>query len=141
MWLLCHGQGAAGNTAKVLYRSADGGRSWSLRLNCGFRAPTARCGPHIWPGSPAGLTATNHVVLLADEPWWVLASTDGGTTWSVAVDDTSDVAPRVDMVDGTTGFAVGDTGTQSTIGHAAIYATTDGGRTWTRRYTSLHPPP
>ena len=56
------------------------------------------------------------------------------------MDATSNGYPEMDFVTGTVGFATGDDGNPDTTGHAALFATTDGGRTWVRRYTSPYPP-
>ncbi|MCZ6574991.1 MAG: YCF48-related protein [Gammaproteobacteria bacterium] len=53
----------------------------------------------------------------------VLATTDGGRTWSVRDAGTTAALWSVDFVDAERGWAVGDGGT--------VLATTDGGRTWT----------
>jgi photosystem II stability/assembly factor-like uncharacterized protein len=105
---------AVGDHGSIVY-SNDNGKSWS-------RAKT--------PAAPL-LTAIDFID--AKKGWAVghdsviLATTDGGMTWTQQFSAPKEQRPLLDVVflNAETGFAVG--------AYGAFYETTDGGKTWTAR--------
>ncbi|HVX21616.1 MAG TPA: hypothetical protein VHB02_09730 [Acidimicrobiales bacterium] len=95
LWLVCGGQGTAGNQMKALYRSSDGGASWRLAADStgphGFSTPPPSAGVGYLPaqGYVAPYTAGHRVLAVASPTTaWLFAdrgqvveTTDGGATW------------------------------------------------------------
>lgn len=81
LWMICRGQGSGGTRGLVLYRSGDGGATWTPESSQQLGPPTG-----VRPGAPGGklealvaTSATNAVAL--DQNGGLVASTDGGVTW------------------------------------------------------------
>lgn len=94
LWLVCGGQASAGNQLKQLYRSSDGGLTWSLAAgSTGFGSPPAPV-PGEGVLSSAGYVAPYAVghknlavvspaaAWLAPDRSGVLRTVDGGRTWT-----------------------------------------------------------
>lgn len=120
------GWAAGGNVVTreedVLLHTADGGRTWERRRTGAAQFHRAVHFADPRTGWVVGLTIDP-----VDEsfgPSRILATTDGGQTWTPQL--TSDRSFfDVTFVDARTGWAVGD--------RAAVFATTDGGATWTQQ--------
>lgn len=135
MWLLCGGQGAAGEQSKELFRSSSGGQSWSLVASAtGVGPPGSGSVPHN-PLPIAGYIAPiteGHRNLAVASPTtaWLYPSraslfvtSDGGSTW--------DQVPEL----GSSGFAGGGEGNITFLSPthgwicaygAGLWQTTDG---------------
>lgn len=118
-WLVCFGQGGAGNQAKALYLTRDGGRTWTLRQ------PERRM-PSFGYVSALQMLADGHGWLLLARGG-LLATADGGGTWrTFAITPPDRVSPvSASLLDDRTGYAVIRGCPVSLVG------TTDGGRRWT----------
>lgn len=88
LWMVCAGEPGAGNQAKALFRSPDGGQTWRPGAAPGSGG-SGSGGPR--PGLPASgyvLGHENLAVLTARLAWLfpdrgpVEATTDGGATWA-----------------------------------------------------------
>jgi photosystem II stability/assembly factor-like uncharacterized protein len=81
-WMLCGGQPGAGNEAKSVYRTADGGRTWRELASTPMtgRAPRGGIGSI---GYPAGISfARNGFGLMWESRGTLYVTRDGGKTWS-----------------------------------------------------------
>jgi photosystem II stability/assembly factor-like uncharacterized protein len=94
LWLLCGSQATAGSQSKQLFRSGDGGQSWSLAASAtglGTPAPTS-VPPDPLPigGYVAPFTVGHHNLAVASpEEAWLFPSraalyvtSDGGSSWA-----------------------------------------------------------
>jgi len=95
LWLVCGAEANAGSQAKELYRSEDGGRTWSLAsaadapvLSDGVSATAGAGLPLRGYVSPYALGHDALAVLTPTQAWLfpdrsgVFATTDGGGSWS-----------------------------------------------------------
>jgi len=142
VWLLDLSlEGAAGNQPYAAYASTGGGPLVELFEDM-FGGTVDRRAPGSYPGPLSVISATTAAFAgqtpgLPDEPVGFEEATVTGATVSIAHVGR---VPGVDQAWGaaflssTTGWLVADTGYQDR--HAVILATTDGGRTWRRRYTT-----
>jgi hypothetical protein len=81
-WLLCTGGAAAGSSTKALFRSADGGRTWTVASALASLSAPAR---------PGSLPYSDSTTIAAASPdlLWIAGinslsvSTDGGACWSM----------------------------------------------------------
>jgi hypothetical protein len=125
-------------------RSTDGGRTWSEPAEAGTSMPGtgAGRGMHGWAaahGSAAELPGGDLLLPLygkpADAKWHratVVRSTDGGRTWPAdsevliaSADDVHFQEPTLTVLDGQVVALI-----RTTVGHAYLSRSTDGGRTW-----------
>lgn len=135
-WMLCGGQPGAGQQGKWLFRTLDGGRTWTnLTSTPSEGAP---------PGQPGGLPAGGYVADLffldAAHGWFSLnrgglwSTADGGSTWTQARGlSGADSLPAVRFVSPEKGFMIQEQGTRG------LLATLDGGATWVPLYPGLRP--
>ena len=128
-WLLCTGEGSAGNEGRAILETADGGGTWST-------VAEATAGP-----SSSGLTTSGYptgIFFLPDGHGWmwaergvgIEATTDGGRSWRVAgtVPNGADTSMRSAwFLSDTAGFAVLMNGNAQA---SQLIETLDGGRTW-----------
>jgi len=128
---LCHGGIAAGSSAKLLLKSVDGGRTWTL-----IAQTSSLVGPPSLPGVgrlPSGFGATAMWFQTTQRGWMGLSSpgknlwrtTDGGFTW-IAVQ-----ALPPPMIVTSILFTSDLEGTVETPESA--WTTIDGGETWTEQ--------
>lgn len=138
------GRGLAGTTDEVpLYRTGDGGKTWS---------------PVTLPGPIAGVCSIDilrskaivegyvreriviHAAGRANGPASVARSEDGGETWSV-IDLSLQAGMILDIkfIDPMTGFVFAGSSPDLGRAHALILKTRDGGRTWHEVYRSTRP--
>lgn len=115
-WLACSGGAGGGSATDGLYRTADGGQTWQTLppLSTGTAA-----------NQPGGAVAT--LAFTSPNDGWivegegeVLATHDGGKTWSLALAAKQSLAAGT-FVDSTHGWVVGN---------QTIWATANGGKSW-----------
>jgi photosystem II stability/assembly factor-like uncharacterized protein len=127
LWLVQFGQPATDLTSKWVYRSSDGGASWTLMASVDFEHPNQGTG-HISAmgdfGPLSALDAETDRAWLAEDRGGLLVTDDGGLSWRDAFDNANAGAfgpPFVSFLDATHGWA-------STGG--GLWRTTNG-ETWT----------
>jgi hypothetical protein len=98
LWLLCGSQASAGSQSKQLFRSSNGGRSWSLTASAtGVGTPAPQTvPPNRLPltgyVAPFALGHHNLAVLSSTEAWLLptraslYVTGDGGSSWSSVAD-------------------------------------------------------
>ncbi len=130
--------------ASSVYRTTDGGSTWSELL------PAAAWREGTWAktgsfGLEMSFASANDGWILASglpgagsAPKDLLATRDGGRTWHVAADTValggaigSDQATLLDFTTPKTGWIAASTDAASSVPEALLYATKDGGETWT----------
>jgi photosystem II stability/assembly factor-like uncharacterized protein len=124
--MVCVGEGGAGNEAKTIYASRDGGRSWRKLVDVPM---TGRAGGLMGYGYPQGISFTPQGYgLLWESRGFLYLTRDGGRHWR-----TLGVAkPEVDsglsavMLSRTRAFAL-----LFSSGSYRLLTTTDGGKSWT----------
>lgn len=80
-WMLCGGQPGAGNQAKAVFRTADGGRTWRRLTSSPMTGPVQRGGISSL-GYAAGISvAPNGFGLLWESRGTLYVTRDGGKTW------------------------------------------------------------
>jgi photosystem II stability/assembly factor-like uncharacterized protein len=134
-WMVCVGQGGAGNEAKAIYASSDGGRRWHTLVNVPMTGVASGLTGY---GYPEGISFTPQGYgLLWESRGFLYLTRDGGRHWrKLGV-----VAPEVDfglsavMLSGTRAFVL-----LSRYGKYRLLATKDGGRSWSvlRRWPAIH---
>jgi hypothetical protein len=127
-WQLCLGGVAAGNGEKYLFRTTDGGGSWTLISRTTLGNPTPEAGVGDLPN---GNGVTQMLFLDATHGWMGLnspgvnlfRSQDGGVTWApVPVIPPAVPVTSISFTDAMHGTVVTPEGT---------WTTSDGGVTWT----------
>jgi photosystem II stability/assembly factor-like uncharacterized protein len=124
-WMVCVGQGGAGNEAKAIYASSDGGRNWRRLVDVPM---TGQSGGLVGYGYPQGISFTPQGYgLLWESRGFLFLTRDGGRHWQkLAVAE-----PEVDsglsavMLSKTRAFVL-----LTREGRYRLLATTDGGRSW-----------
>jgi photosystem II stability/assembly factor-like uncharacterized protein len=123
-------------------RTRDGGATWTLKTV----DPEGECDGVIFTDSLHGcltLTKAVHVGWLGDADDWqgsIWRTADGGTTWEKqTVPDSTSILKRITFVDAQHGWAAGTFRAEGPVPgltdhKSALYATSDGGRTWRRRF-------
>jgi hypothetical protein len=128
MWQLCLGGVAAGSGEKYLFRTTDGGESWTLISRTTLGNPTPEAGVGDLPN---GNGVTQILFLDATDGWMGLnspgvnlfRSQDGGVTWTpVPVVPSAVPVTSISFTDAMHGTVVTPEGT---------WTTSDGGETWT----------
>jgi photosystem II stability/assembly factor-like uncharacterized protein len=135
-WIACASQGGTGMQAKSVYRTRDGGASWDLTANAPFpaNATDGKVGQ-----IPAGGYLSSLFFLDEQHGWLGLSrgalftTTDGGVTWK-GVDGPMG---QYERFIGGIQFLTPDRG--YVIDHGILYATADGGQTFTPLLPALQP--
>lgn len=128
-----------------LYQTRDAGASWTPITANGIEAVAGICGIDVQPIRliHQGELRETHMVHAAGRvggPAAMLRSIDGGETWS-----TLDLSAHAGMIldvrffDQDNGLVCAATNSAVETARAAILATTDGGRSWTRVYEGERP--
>ncbi len=126
-WVLCEGEGGVGSMWKGVYRTDDGGQTWSLAYGGGLS--------YGYP-SDVSFLADGHGWLLFDFRGQVLQTVDGGAHWTpnhVARAEESSLV-SVSFLSDSDGF-----GLWSGSGGMKLIRTTDGGHSWTTVLTIQKP--
>ena len=127
IWQVCVGGGAAGSSEKLLFRSNDGGATWTLISRTTLGNPPAEAGVGEFPNQ--GTVAV--IVFISGDTGWIglesagqnlYRSQDGGSTWEAA--DELPPAVPVTAID----FSDPPNGTVTTSD--STWTTTDAGDTW-----------
>ncbi|MBF6599874.1 MAG: hypothetical protein IVW36_05130 [Dehalococcoidia bacterium] len=129
-WQICNGGAAAGSSEKYLFRSTDGGDTWTLISQTTLGAPTPQAGVGAMPNGN-GVTAL--FFQDASKGWLGLSSPganfyrsqDGGVNWT----EVAGVVPPAVPVRSIS-FSSATDGAVTTA--AGTWTTTDGGTTWTK---------
>ena len=129
-WILCLGQGGAGNEGKEVYETRDGGSSWHLRSRAPFGVKAVgRLDTYGYP---------TNVVFRPDGRGWMpqirgatLTTRDGGKTWSQLsiTQPEARFGLAVSFVSDASGFVLVQDEAQRLY---RLVRTDDGGRTWRR---------
>ncbi len=134
-WMVCVGQGGAGNEAKAIYASSDGARRWHRLLNVPM---TGVAGGLTGYGYPEGISFTPQGYgLLWESRGSLFMTRDGGRHWKPL----GIAEPEVDfglsavMLSRTRAFVL-----LSRDGSYRLLATKDGGRSWSvvQRWPTIH---
>jgi hypothetical protein len=126
-WQVCVGGAVAGSSEKYLFRSADGGTSWTLisRTTLGNPTPEAGVGDFPNPGAVAVMLfidASNGWIGLQSPGDNLYHTQDGGVSWTAI----TALPPAVPVT--TIEFTDALNGTVTTS--ESTWTTTDGGDTW-----------
>jgi photosystem II stability/assembly factor-like uncharacterized protein len=125
-----------------LYRTDDGGVTWTPIAAEGLERVAGICGIDILPVSRVfqGERRPSHIIHAAGRvggPAMILRSLDGGATWTV-----QDLSAQAGMIldikflDARNGFICAATNSDLEQAEALILRTIDGGRTWAQAYKS-----
>ena len=135
LWLACASEPGAGNQEKAVYRSVDAGTSWTEEAS-NFHSVGAVPGDgYIWSSSLVALD--DHRALLAETRGTLVRTIDGGVTWTPATGLPADqelFLRTIVFADATHGWLTLTVFSGSPDN--GLYATDDGGKTWT--HTPLH---
>jgi photosystem II stability/assembly factor-like uncharacterized protein len=125
-----------------LYRTRDGGATWTPITAPGIDKVHGICGIHILPVRRIfqGEMRTSHIIHAAGRvggPAMILRSEDGGDSWRV-LDLSSQAGMILDVAfhSAKTGFVCTATPSENGDGEAQILRTSDGGKTWQSVYKS-----
>lgn len=140
-WILCGFQGGAGFMSKRLFRTDDGGKSWTM-LGEALAGPGGR--PEEgkpWPGGlPFGDYVGDLFFLDGQHGWFTgaryssfFATQDGGRTWN-KVSAPGQQGSRVRFLDARVGYRYG-----IQQGVHTVVMTRDSGATWTQIYPPVRP--
>jgi photosystem II stability/assembly factor-like uncharacterized protein len=128
-WLVCLGQGGAGQMSKAVYRTRDGGRSWRIEAETSWRRSHGGIGGY---GYPSGISiAADGFGLLWENRGHLYTTRNGGRSW----------VARTRVTEGEIDFGVDGASLPDGRGHmllrhlgrtreARLLATSDYGRTW-----------
>lgn len=125
-----------------LYRTGDGGRTWTPVSAPGLEAVAGICAidvlstVRVYQGEARRVSVV-HAAGRVGGPAALVSSSDGGATWTVQ--DLSSVAGMVldvKFLDERTGFLCAATSSDAEKGEALILRTRDGGRRWEPVYRS-----
>ncbi len=125
-----------------LYRTDDGGMTWTAVTAPGIENVAGICGIDVLPVRRVfqGEAQTSHIIHAAGRvggPAMIVQSRDSGTTWTV-IDLSAKAGMILDIkfLDAQTGFVCAATNGDLAVGEATILRTTDGGKSWAAVYIS-----
>jgi photosystem II stability/assembly factor-like uncharacterized protein len=125
-----------------LYRTRDGGVTWTVITAPGIDKVTGICGIHILPVKRIyqGEMRTSHIVHAAGRvggPAMLMRSEDSGDSWRV-IDISAHAGMILDVhfITPKLGFIAAASPSDTGEGEARILRTTDGGKTWAAVYKS-----
>jgi photosystem II stability/assembly factor-like uncharacterized protein len=128
-WRLCIGGAAAGSSEKYLFRTNDGGATWTLISRTTLGNPTPEAGVGDLPNGNAVvqilfLDATHGWMGLSSPGVNLFRSEDGGVTWAAV----PAIPPGVPV----TSIAFTDPMHGTVVTPEGTWTTSDGGVTWTQ---------
>ena len=125
LWLLCQDTAASGYMqAKHLFRSSDGGSSWSQDLG----TPNGGEGGYTIAASPDRACR-------GSERTSIVCTRDGGRTWFLPSTQPADTGMEMfQFVDELHGWAMAQD--EATGDFTALWHTVDGGETWSRQHVT-----
>ena len=138
-WVLCEGQGSAGNQAKAVYRTTDGGRRWRAVAEAIYYPRRRDHGGLGSYGYAVGIAfARDGFGVLWETRGTLFVTRDGGRHW---VAKPRLVQPEVDFGESAAALAGGRAFVLLSRGaiHRRLIATRDYGRTWLRRRLRRRP--
>ncbi|TQL69798.1 hypothetical protein FB381_3714 [Nocardioides albertanoniae] len=123
--------------ASRIYKTDDGGATWTETFRSTEPAAFYNC-VDFWPGGERGIAMSDPV----DGEWRIIATDDGGDSWHVA--DTRGLEAPGEVAFSASGSCLVTSGARSAWlgggGTAAnVYATHDGGRTWSSADSTIAP--
>ncbi len=123
--------------ASRIYKTVDAGATWTETFRSAEPAAFYNC-VDFWPGGKRGIAMSDPV----DGEWRIITTDDGGDTWEIA--DTSGLEAPGEVGYSASGTCLVTAGARSAWlgggGTASnIYATHDGGRTWSSADSTLTP--
>jgi photosystem II stability/assembly factor-like uncharacterized protein len=125
-----------------LYRTRDGGVTWTAITAPGIEKVAGICGIHVLPVRRIyqGELRTSHIIHAAGRvggPAMILRSEDSGDTWRV-IDLSAQAGMILDIrfLNAKTGFVAASAPSDTGEGEAMILRTTDGGKSWVAVYKS-----
>jgi photosystem II stability/assembly factor-like uncharacterized protein len=128
-----------------LYRTRDGGVSWTAVMAPGLEKVAGICGIHVLPVRRIyqGALQTSHIIHAAGRvggPAMILRSEDSGETWRV-IDLSAQASMILDIrfLNAKVGFVAASGPSDTGEGEAMILRTADGGKSWAAVYTSGRP--
>lgn len=129
-WLMCLGQGGAGNESKALYRTTDGGKHWQLLAHVPLTGGRVQGGIQSY-GYPQGMAFTRDGLgILWESRGTLYVTRDGGKHWTAKP---KLVQPEVDFGKGGAVFSHGRAFVLVARGAsrpARLLETQDYGHTW-----------
>jgi photosystem II stability/assembly factor-like uncharacterized protein len=130
-WVVCLGEPGAGNQAKAIFRTTDGGRSWQARARAGLLPRSNDRGGIAGYGYPEGIAfARDGFGLLWESRGTLYVTRDGGSHWAAKP---KLARPEVDFGRGAAAFPGGRGFALLGRGggdRARLLATHDYGETW-----------
>ena len=128
-----------------LYRTDDGGLSWTAVTAPGIDAVAGICGidilreRRVFQGE-ARTAVTIHAAGRVGGPAAILTSRDGGDSWSVTdLKGQAGMILDIKFLDARTGFIAAASDSNLEVANALILRTTDGGKSWAPVYKSARP--
>jgi len=128
-----------------VYRTEDGGRSWTPIRNIAGPVPSGICAIDVLRAPYVNSGVLDYRVTLraggrVGGPAHLMTSVDLGMSWT-SVDMTSSTAMILDVhfINERVGFIAGASDADVSASNAVVLKTTDGGRTWRRVYVSKRP--
>lgn len=121
--------------ASRIYKTVDGGASWTETFRSAEPTAFYNC-VDFWPGGKRGIAMSDPV----DGEWRIITTSDGGDTWTIA--DTRGLEAPGEFGYSASGTCLVTAGARDAwIGGggaaASIYATHDGGRSWSAADSTL----
>lgn len=141
VWMVCASVSHDEDQDKAVYVSSDGGGTWALQSSTGGAAPPP-VGSLTSAGAVLGFTLSGPSTgFMVSSGYGLLRSADRGRTWSLTSVSAKKVPTGNDVLMATfpgasTGWATTCCGGGVPFGSPGLFATTDGGATWSAVATS-----